>query len=576
MEKRGLTLLPTLIAALLLAVLTIGCSPGTLLTRDDYQVSLHHHYGGLPQKALEKFPAKEKGYFITVLEKAYLNLLSGKPEITPLKKLADTIEKRIRYQGSREVQSLFYAETPEGYYASEHEIIWLHILLSWGYSERGEYEEACVEARKASHLLTAPWSHEGHFDDPLLRIILGGMWTRCGSWDDAVVDFRRAYQLAPEKQWLKELADLEEPPKNLFLILGGVGPTPTWDPSAETNLVRGFRHVTFTPQGKKSDLSLTTKQDKKINLHLSPDSSQWYQRHFERDNAIHELIVDSHYTTRAAGSITMESAKMATAYTVGTVVVVGSIAVGAAVIYYSVLYLSGDIAGYAIGLGLGIGIKGTDSGIGIITRTTDDSLESIGDDLDSSKAYRFVRYLPEYVWVGWNDEELSASDLSLINNGQQIALNKKENSQNVFWGFSPDINTMIADRAILYPLENRWEKWSTDLIEYLNNSKSAVSWDSLRHSASNIKHVAKTEDYAFSMDYQDQDLKIRIDGNSIECEVLSGLFKESSSIIIDLKSKKIKADEGAKKVLVETLPHSFITQVLHGINQETRGLLKRK
>ncbi len=575
MPKEYSTFFLTLITGLLLAFFTPGCSSKSLLTRDDYEASLHHYYKGSPKKALEKFPNKEKGNFITTLEKAYLNLLSGNPKIEPLKKLAKTIEKRIRYQGSREVQSLFYAETPEGYYASEHEIVWLHILLSWGYSDLGEYEKACVEARKASHLLTAPWSHEGHFDDPMLRIILGGMWTRCGSWEDAVIDFRRASRLAPDKKWLKDLAELEDPPKNLYLIFGGVGPTPTWDPGVETNLMRGFRHVTFSPQGNKSDLSLITARNNKINLFLSPDSSNWYQRHFTRDNAIHELIVDSHYSTKAAGSITLETAKMATAYTVGTVVVVGSITVGAGIIYYSVLYLSGDLAGYAIGLGLGVGVKGADSGLGIIARTTEDSLESISDDLDSSKAYRFVRYLPEYVWIGWDDEGLSVSDLTLINGGKKIALRKKENSQNVFLGFSPDLNTKIASRSILNPLENRWNEWKNNLVEYLSSGERMVSWESLRHSVAYINKLAGTKRYAFSMDYRDLELKIRTGKGSLECEIAGGLFTEKSSIMIHISRRELEADNEAKKALVETLPQNFITRISNEMDLEINRLFKR-
>jgi len=139
-----------------LIVLTFsGCS-SRLLTSRDYEESLFQHYSGHPQQALSEFPPEEKGGFITTLEKGYLSQLAGKPETKTLQKLAAAIEQRVRYRGSREVKSLFYAETPEGYYASEHEIIWLHLLLSWRYSTKGQYEDGCVEARKASELLTAP------------------------------------------------------------------------------------------------------------------------------------------------------------------------------------------------------------------------------------------------------------------------------------------------------------------------------------------------------------------------------------------------------------------------------------
>ena len=48
------------------------------------------------------------------------------------------------------LKHFFYLETPEGYYASEHEVIWLHMLLSWGYSMQGKYDKAYVEAKKSA------------------------------------------------------------------------------------------------------------------------------------------------------------------------------------------------------------------------------------------------------------------------------------------------------------------------------------------------------------------------------------------------------------------------------------------
>jgi Tetratricopeptide repeat. len=35
----------------------------------------------------------------------------------------------------------------------------------------------------------------------------------CGEWDDARADFRRALQLNPSMKWIKELIEMDEPPK---------------------------------------------------------------------------------------------------------------------------------------------------------------------------------------------------------------------------------------------------------------------------------------------------------------------------------------------------------------------------
>ena len=163
---RGITLL-------ILFVFTTGCAQ-SLLLKKDYHPSLQAHYQGQPATALHHFPTGEPDSFITTMEQTYLKLLQGNPDINALQSYADAVEDRVRYDVSREVKSFFYLRTPEDYYASEHEIIWLHFLLSWGYSLRGEREKACIEARKSAHLLSYRWSEEGHFDDPALRIFLAG------------------------------------------------------------------------------------------------------------------------------------------------------------------------------------------------------------------------------------------------------------------------------------------------------------------------------------------------------------------------------------------------------------------
>ena len=285
-----------LFTASALLILISSCSENGLLIQSDYSSSMREFYQGSYEEALEHFPAGEQGGFITTMEKAYLSLLNGKPEIDKLIEFSNLLDERIRYRASRELKSFFYMASPEGYYASEHEVIWLHMLLSWGYSQRGEQEKGCVEARRASHLLTAPWSEEGHFDDPTLRVILAGLWSLCGSWEDARVDFRVAWELDRSLAWALELADRTIPPKNLVLILGGVGPDPYWDPHQQINLLRGLRNLGFRPQGRRSKLKWA---DSNLQLHLTPGSLPWYERHFIRDNAIQELIEDSHYGGKA-------------------------------------------------------------------------------------------------------------------------------------------------------------------------------------------------------------------------------------------------------------------------------------
>src|SRR5512135_1434852 len=200
-------------------LLIAGCSQNNLLTKQDYQKSQQDFMRGDAGKALLDFPrGAEDGNFITTMEKGYLSLIQGKPQIKGLQQQAALLENRVRYHVSREARTFFYVQTPEDYYASEHEVIWLHFLLSWGYSLQGKYEDACVEAREAGSLLSLPWSPNGHFDDPALRLILAGLWTMCGSWREAQVDLRAAWMMDNSLGWAKQLADRERPPRHLFML----------------------------------------------------------------------------------------------------------------------------------------------------------------------------------------------------------------------------------------------------------------------------------------------------------------------------------------------------------------------
>ncbi|HNX60699.1 MAG TPA: hypothetical protein PKK43_16465, partial [Spirochaetota bacterium] len=167
----------TLLSILLTSVsFTTACT--TLNKREDYAAStrelkLSYPY---PERALADLPVNEKGTFIDLMERTYLSLLAGNPDIDELLKYSHKIDNQVQYKVSKEIKSLFYIETPEGYYASEHEIIWMHLLLSWGFSMRKDFENASVEAKIASHLLQSEWSPEGRFDDPFIRIMLGALW----------------------------------------------------------------------------------------------------------------------------------------------------------------------------------------------------------------------------------------------------------------------------------------------------------------------------------------------------------------------------------------------------------------
>lgn len=386
---------------LALVLVASGCSQDSLLTRQDYQKSQQDFLRGDADGALLNFPRNaEDGTFITTVEKGYLSLIQGKPQIKGMQKQAAILEERVRYHVSRESRTFFYVQTPEDYYASEHEVIWLHFLLSWGYSLQGKYTDACVEARIASSLLSLPWSPEGHFDDPAMRLFLAGLWTMCGEWHEAQVDLRAAWFMDNSLGWAKELAERSEPPANLFLVLGGPGPEPVWDPELTVNPLRSERKVTFTLRGRKSPLSISDQRGVVIVPSLSPDAGKWYQRHLARESELHELILDSTYGGKAALSSTIAGGKIAATTSAGLVVGIGGTVLGGGIIYYA-------NSARAVEAGLAIAWASILKGREISREGYEKSTRRLKQELDPSITYRFVRYLPEYLWMGWSDQTIT-------------------------------------------------------------------------------------------------------------------------------------------------------------------------
>ncbi|MCK9202328.1 MAG: hypothetical protein M0P42_14445, partial [Gallionella sp.] len=335
----------------------------------------------------------------TTMEQGYLNLIQGKADIKLMQRQADMLANRVRYHISREAKTFFYLQTPEDYYASEHEVIWLHFLLSWGYSLQGKYEDACVEAREAGSLLTLPWSPAGHFDDPAMRLFLAGLWTMCGEWQEAQVDLRAAWFMDNSLTWARELAERDLPPTHLFVVLGGPGPEPVWDPDMSIYPLRTTRQVSFKLRGRKSRISLADSNGVVIAPQLSPDAGHWYQRHLERESELHELILDSAFGGKAAASGTVAGGKIAATTGIGLAVALGGTALGAAIINYG----TGDALYY----GLAVAGAGIQKGMQISQQGYQQSASKLKQDLDPSISYRFVRYLPEYLWLGWSDQPIA-------------------------------------------------------------------------------------------------------------------------------------------------------------------------
>ena len=304
----------------------------------------------------------------------------------------------MRYKVSKEIKSLFYVETPEGYYASEHEIIWMHLLLSWGFSMRRDFENATVEAKIASHLLQSEWSPEGAFDDPFIRIMLGSLWAMTGDWENARVDFRAAYKLDNKLKWAQTLANMDKKPAQLIVILGGTGPEPRWNPGSDRSGIRGYRDIVFDSSAKKSNLLVRNAKGTFRETEMTPDSAKWYIRHFERNNAINEIIADTKYVQKAVATGVEGTVIISAGVLAGVAIMAGGVGLSAVIIYVAIKATSEGL----FGAGLLIAAGGFKWGASVISDSADIAAKEAKSNLDESDSYRFVRFLPEYAWLNWN------------------------------------------------------------------------------------------------------------------------------------------------------------------------------
>jgi len=418
------------------AIILAGCSG--LNTKKDYINSTSSLASDDINLALKTLPRGEGKTFITIMERTYLNLLAGEPEIDALAEYSRTIENQVRYKISRGVKSFFFIEMPDGYYASEHEIIWMHFLLCWGYSLKGDLDSARVEVNRAAVLLSNEFSAEGRFDDPFMRIICGLMWNICREWDDARSDFRRALQLDPKNKWVKQLINMDEAPANMVLLLGGTGYEPYWDPDAK-GLVRGLRGVSFKNSGMKSELALTGGEYETLNLFITPDSSYWYKRHEVRNSELSDVIDDFKYTQKFGVSSGKLVSHIALAVGGGLLIFTLIGGAGLGLVALGAYANSGEI----MGAGAAVFVYGGYKGYDFASEQCSNAKKNYRREMNPADKYRFVRFLPEYGWLGWSSKKIS-TPVSIKSGAKKILLRNsysiKGKGTSLTFGYYPDTN----------------------------------------------------------------------------------------------------------------------------------------
>jgi hypothetical protein len=126
------------------------------------------------------------------------------------------------------------------------------------------------------------------------------------------------------------------------------------------------------------------------------------------------LILDSTYGGKAAVSSTVAGGEIAATTSMGLAVGLGGTALGAAIIYYA-------NTGNALYYGLAIAGASIQKGMQITQEGYEQSSSKLKQELDPSISYRFVRYLPEYLWMGWSDQPI-AYPIELLTTSSRIKI----------------------------------------------------------------------------------------------------------------------------------------------------------
>ena len=206
---------------ILVALGQCACATRRAVRDREYKPAVEAYQRLDPEQAYDFMPRGEAGGFITTVEKDWLAFWSKKEwDEKPLQAQVDTFDQRHYTSITREADYFLFQESEEGYVPSEHEVVLLHLISAMHFSETSRVEDAKVELRRAGYVLDRYW------DDPALRIWLGGLWASLGEWDEAQVDFRRAGVMSGNKEWIK-LAD-GPPPPDLTLHFFGNGPMVEW------------------------------------------------------------------------------------------------------------------------------------------------------------------------------------------------------------------------------------------------------------------------------------------------------------------------------------------------------------
>lgn len=373
---------------------TNACTTRQIIRNAEYSDSEAAFRSGDVPQAVERFPKKEEGGFVTSIEKSWLGYWSGTNDNSDLLKQVSTLDSRRYTSITREAQYFFYNESEDGYIPAEHEIIVMHLLSAMVFMRQEKWDAARVEANRAVFFLQNYFrADQEHFDDPALRLWLAGIWAALGEWNSAQVDLRRSYDMSGNKALLPYLNGTT-PPAEFAVLFSGAGPTVQWHAG---DAIPSFINEVSRPP-----------------YPISFDTMPWYRRHVLRNTEIRDVITSSNYMAQYYGLNASTGAEKTLGHTIGagvkaagvvlaTVIIVGAIAIVIAIASESNASVSGkesaEFLGYAFGAGVSLGSSMWDGGDNVTKQTTASANARKEKGLEELKIYRYVRYLPNWISV---------------------------------------------------------------------------------------------------------------------------------------------------------------------------------
>lgn len=403
MPRRDINLNFILLFLLLPLLLLSACTSKKIIRDYEYVYTVNAARNGNFEKALSEFPKKEKNGFITTVEKNWLGFWVNDVNLNLLQKQTKTFDERKYISISKEAEYFFYQESEDGYIPAEHEVIILHLLNAQIYLTQNKVESAQVELRKANYLFLGFFKFDqNHFDDPALRIWQGALWAASGQWQEAQVDFRRAYEITKNTSLLP-LLNMKTAPAEMTLSFSGLGPELKWiDSQLEPEFIvansKNQQEASEIPSNESEQIS----SSKQVMTEVSFSSEAWYKRHIERNHVTRDVLLKSNYMTQFLGIKTSAAAQSVASYSFTTTLKIIGVA-AAVVVTAGVLYVaanttgSGEALGYIAAAGYGFGSYMWKESERIQDRVNNKIRQEEKEQFEKLRTYRFVRFLPNHI-----------------------------------------------------------------------------------------------------------------------------------------------------------------------------------